>query len=88
MKATPRNILSILELIDWGGHVELPIGDLQWLAAELAVRLGNSNMQVCDSCNKARAIVISTALGPMCDDCIRIARKAAYDARLALEDEV
>lgn len=88
MKPTPNNIQRILETLDWLGHVELPIGDMRWLAAELSVRLSQSSFIVCDGCGYAKALVVYTGVGALCEDCIGDARRELREARFALEDEV
>lgn len=85
MKATEKNIYRVMELIDWMGHVELPINDMRWLAAELSVRLLSGKNTVCDSCNTAQPIVVATALGNMCQDCIDAASDEAEETRDTLE---
>ena len=88
MKATPKNILQILESMPWDGHVELPIGDMRWLAAELSVRLSQSSFRVCDGCGYAKGLVVYTTIGAICEDCIKDAKRELNEARRALEDQV
>jgi hypothetical protein len=67
---TAHKILREIELLDWSGHVELPYTDMQWLASQLFVRLTGTDAEVCDACNKAAPIVLSTTLGNICAECV------------------
>lgn len=86
MKMTHANMLRLLSGLDWMGHCELPDIDMSWLAAELSQRLGNPNLEICDSCSLPKAVVVPTALGPLCEDCIIEARRAASVIREQMED--
>jgi hypothetical protein len=70
VKLTQKLILFAIEGLDWRGHVELPAFDMQWLAAQLYVRLVPKEAEVCDVCNKAAPFVLETALGNICADCV------------------
>lgn len=70
MSLSARKILREIELLDWSGHVELPYHDMQWLASQLYVRLTQTSEEVCDACNKAAPIVLSTSLGNICAECV------------------
>jgi len=70
MSLTARRILREIELLDWSGHVELPYLDMQWLASQLYVRLNKTEAEVCDACNKAAPIVLTTTLGNICAECV------------------
>ena len=67
---TAKKILREMELLDWSGHVELPVFDMQWLASQLYVRLNAANAEVCEACGKVAPLVITTVLGPICADCV------------------
>ena len=67
---TQKKVYRALESLDWGGHVELPIIDLEWLASQLSVRLNATDVEVCDACNKAAPLVLTTTLGNICADCV------------------
>lgn len=80
MALDQRRILAILESIDWIGHVELGIGDMKWLANELALHLTNPSRQRCDSCGAHSALCVSTPLGKICRDCIEVAQEKIDEA--------
>lgn len=84
---TARKILREIELLDWSGHVELPYADMQWLAAQLYVRLGQSKEEVCDACYKPAPIVLSTTLGNICAECVEDMNDNIDQMRDALGDE-
>ncbi|GEM_PF-4721141 len=65
-----RKILREIELLDWTGHVELPRQDMAWLASQLYVKLSETAAEVCDACDKVAPLVLSTALGNICADCV------------------
>lgn len=67
---TEKRIMRELELLDWGGHVELPMFDMRWLASQLAVRLNNTDTEVCDACGKPSPVVLQTKLGNICSECV------------------
>ena len=86
MKPTQTNIMRILGLLDWGGHVELSQNDWLWLSGELSLRLQKTDDQICDSCNKVVPLVVATSLGNVCDACINQAQIDLASMRDALED--
>src|SRR5215831_5378582 len=65
-----KRILREMELMDWSGHVELPICDLEWLASQLYVRLTESKEEICEACGRPNPLVITTVLGPICAECV------------------
>lgn len=67
---TRRKIRQEIETLDWSGHVELGAADMDWLASQLYVRLTESREEVCDACNKPAPVVLQTALGSICAECI------------------
>jgi hypothetical protein len=68
---TKKRVLRELELLDWGGHVELPMFDMDWLATQLAIRLNNTtDTEICEACGKPAPIVIQTKLGNICAECV------------------
>src|SRR4030095_5419052 len=72
-----RNIRSLLGVLDWSGHVELPDVDLQWLAEQLSARLSASSLEVCDVCGRDMAVVVTTKLGNICSECLEEATDTA-----------
>jgi hypothetical protein len=81
---TPEFMLYILEKFDWSGHVELGRNDLEWLAASLSAAL-HGNKSICSACNCLHEIIIETALGPICEDCIEEMSDQASETREVLE---
>ena len=67
---TRQKILRELELMDWSGHVELPMFDMHWLADQLAARLNSTDTEFCDACGKPAPVIIQTKLGNICAECV------------------
>jgi hypothetical protein len=67
---TQHRIFREIELLDWSGHVELPINDMQWLASQLYVRLNRTDVDICDACSKPAPLVLQTTLGSICAECV------------------
>jgi hypothetical protein len=67
---TYDRIYKTIETLDWGGHVELPTGDMQWLAGQLYMRLNATEVDLCDACNKPAPLVLQTTLGNICAECL------------------
>jgi hypothetical protein len=67
---TQRRVLNEIIMLDWSGHVELPVTDMQWLAAQLFARLSSDNSEVCAACEKVGPLVIQTAVGYICAECV------------------
>lgn len=67
---TQKRLLHELWQLDWSGHVELPVVDMQWLAGQLYVRLNATDAEVCAACNKAAPLVLTTTLGNICAECV------------------
>ena len=82
-----QKILRELELLDWTGHVELPINDLIWLASSLYVKLNKTTDEVCDACCKPAPIVLSTTLGNICAECVEDMNDNIDQMREAMGDE-
>lgn len=80
-KPTSVNLRRILFALDWNGHVELPDTDLHWLAEQLSVHLSASNLEVCDACNRAMVVVVTTKLGNICNECLEEASDTADSIR-------
>jgi predicted amidophosphoribosyltransferase len=87
MSLTSQRILREIELLDWTGHVELPFADMQWLAANLYVKLSQSTEEVCDACNKPAPFVLTMALGNICAECVEDMNDNIDQMRDALGDE-
>jgi hypothetical protein len=79
MKIKPiyANVKHMLHMLDWNGHVELPDGDLAWLAEQLSARLSASSLETCDSCGRSMTIVVTTKLGNICSECLEEASDTA-----------
>lgn len=86
MSLTRKRILKELELLDWGGHVELPVNDLKWLASQLYVRLTKPDLEVCSACNRPAPLVLPTPVGTICADCIEDMNEQIDLQREALSD--
>jgi hypothetical protein len=84
---TRKRIMRELELLDWGGHVELPFIDMQWLASQLYVRLNATNSEVCEACGHVRPLVVTTRLGPICAECIEDMNDNVDQIREVLDTE-
>jgi hypothetical protein len=84
---TRKRILNEMELLDWTGHVELPFGDMQWLASQLFVRLNATNSEVCEACGRVAPIVVSTRLGPICATCVEDMNDNVDQIREVLDTE-
>jgi hypothetical protein len=84
---TAKRILRELELLDWSGHVELPMNDMTWLASSLYVRLNKTEDEVCDACCKPAPLVLSTALGNICAECVEDMNDNIDQMREAMGDE-
>jgi len=84
---TQRRILQEMELLDWGGHVELPFHDMQWLASQLFVRLNHTNSEVCEACGKVKPLVVTTRLGPICAECVEDMNDNVDQIREVLDTE-
>ena len=83
---TAKKILHAIEHLDWGGHVELPVIDLQWLASQLYVRLNASSEEICELCGKVAPLIITTTLGPICAECVEDMNDNVDQIREALDD--
>src|SRR5215471_16454919 len=81
-----KRILREMELMDWSGHVELPISDLEWLASQLYVRLTESKEEICEACGRPNPLVITTVLGPICAECVEDMNDHIDQMRDAVED--
>jgi len=84
---TTQRIMREMELLDWSGHVELPINDMQWLASQLCARLNSTSVEVCEVCNKPAPIVVTTRLGPICAECVEDMNDNVDQIREVLDTE-
>lgn len=71
MKFGRNTILREMELLDWSGHVELPMQDMVWLATQLYAKLSLTREEVCEACGNPAPVVATTPLGPICAECVR-----------------
>lgn len=70
--------------LDWTGHFELPIEDVHWLADEVhQLLLGRKDR--CEACGRSVELVVETALGTICEACLKLAVADAASARRKLE---
>lgn len=81
----PERVLKILVDLDWTGHFDLPIEDLRWLAQALAAKL-TGPADLCGACGCYRPITVETAMGAICENCLRQANADAAQARKRLEE--
>jgi hypothetical protein len=84
---TRKRLLAEIESLDWSGHVELPIMDMQWLASQLFVRLNHTNSEVCEACGRVAPIVVNTRLGPICAECVEDMNDNVDQIREVLDTE-
>lgn len=65
-----KALVNLILQLNWSGHVELPISDVEWFAKELHGILTGRNAAVCEVCNTEALIIVRTPLGPICADCL------------------
>ena len=65
-----KALVNLILQLNWQGHVELPIADVEWFAKELHAILTGKNAAVCEVCNTEALIIVRTPLGPICSDCL------------------
>jgi hypothetical protein len=65
-----KALVNLILQLNWQGHVELPISDVEWFAKELHGILTGRNAAVCEVCNTEAIIIVRTPLGPICADCL------------------
>lgn len=65
-----RALVNLILQLNWQGHVELPIGDVEWFAKELHGILSGKNAAICEVCNTEAIIIVRTPLGPICSGCL------------------
>jgi hypothetical protein len=71
MKVLSTRVLTNLILqLNWQGHVELPIADIEWFAGQLHQILSGENATICGICNTEALIIVRTPLGPICSGCL------------------
>lgn len=80
----PKQLLHMLERLDWNGHVELGQLDMEWLAASLAAAM-HPTKNLCGACGMLREITIQTPLGNICEECLDEAQEEAEETREQLE---
>jgi hypothetical protein len=78
-----RALVTLILSLDWRGHVELPIADVEWFAGQLRNILAGKNAAVCDVCNTEAIIIVRTPLGPICADCLEDFTQEVEDQRRA-----
>ena len=79
-------IYAILRAIDWRGHVELGEEDLLWLSQELSVSLNPArDSDRCEICEHIRPIVVKSAIGRICEDCLESLAEEAEESRELVE---
>lgn len=85
MRLSPKRLIGLMLSLDWRGHVELPDGDISWLARELAASLDSSKKGTCEACHEERVIIVVTPLGDICEGCIEQFGRMAEGDRRELE---
>lgn len=83
---TPKTIRYVLDTINWIGHIEISEADKDWLAAEIAAALSEDEA-LCGVCEELKPIVVQTAIGSICEDCIEEINDQAEQAREDMEDD-
>lgn len=81
MKITKETITGILFALDWRGHIELPDGDICWIAGEVAHALTGSKKGRCENCGNPSTIIIKATIGDICEECIGAIGKMADAVR-------
>jgi hypothetical protein len=68
---TANRMLALINALDWSGHVEIGDNDKVWLAMSLADLISPPHDKArCEACGVLQTIVIKTALGSVCEDCL------------------
>lgn len=65
-----KALVNLILQLNWQGHVELPIADVEWFARELHAIITGKNAAVCEACNTEALIIVRTPLGPICSGCL------------------
>lgn len=85
MRLSPKRLIGLMLSLDWRGHVELPDGDISWLARSIAESLDSSHKGTCEACHEPRVITVETPLGRICEECIEQYGRMAEGDRRELE---
>lgn len=87
MKAPSASALYHMILsLNWNGHMELGENDVRWLANEVHALLVGKKPGLCEVCSARKDIVITTALGVICEDCIDDMSDTAATIREDMEE--
>ena len=72
MKLTSKKVKHVLELLNWNGHTELGDNDLQWIAEEISNAFSEEKLTKgrCTLCQDFETILVTTRIGPFCENCI------------------
>jgi len=84
---TQARLLAIIRSLDWTGHFELGETDMYWIAGEIATALSSSDLRMCQMCDTPREVVVMTAIGAICEECLEEAQAVARETRELLEEE-
>jgi hypothetical protein len=79
-KITAKTMQKIVESLNWTGHCEFPQSDINWLSEQLASAL-NGDGKKCDNCGNYEPVLVSLALGNICETCLEDATEDAEDQR-------
>lgn len=82
---TASSLYHLLLTLNWNGHMELGENDLRWLANEIHALLAGHKRGTCEVCGAPKNVVITTALGLVCEDCIEEMSDAAASIREDME---
>lgn len=85
MKVTAKQLEHILASLNWVGHVEPGMHDIQWLAGELAATLSGKRNR-CDNCGNLHEVIIEAQLGDVCERCVKGMFREAIEVREAQEE--
>lgn len=81
MKITPRSLAGIMFALNWQGHIELPDSDIVWIATEISNAINGNRQGRCDNCGSQAPIIVTAAVGQICEDCITNIGKMADSTR-------
>jgi hypothetical protein len=84
---TQARLLAIIRSLDWTGHFELGEPDMYWLAGAIATALSSDDLRLCQMCDTPREVVVMTAIGAICEECLDEAQAVARGTRELLEEE-
>jgi len=86
MKITPDKVAGIIFALNWNGHIELPDGDIKWMATEIANALTGNCRGRCENCGNQSIIIIKAIIGDICEECVSGIGRLADDLRKDYEN--